>query len=239
MMLDQTHAGALRLIIFAVDADRARPFAESLACGDVAVQQAGCLETLIDCITAWPPDALLVLPLRDGRPAAIDAVRMMHGLPRLPYVVFAAPEDGPEERAAALEAGAAEVLHDGMPMPEAIARIRAVLRRVAVRHVEAVPWRLQESGRRLVTPGGDMLRLTSAEFDLIAVLASAGGAPVDRDAVCRTVFRRPWRPDDRAVDSLVKRLRPKLPDDAIQSVRGVGYALSLAVRSTPRTRGQT
>ena len=64
--------------------------------------------------------------------------------------------------------------------------------------------------------------MTHAEYALLSILAAAGGDAVERDAISDQVFRRPWRPDDRAVDSLVKRVRRKLPPDAIPSVRSVG-----------------
>ena len=86
------------------------------------------------------------------------------------------------------------------------------------------------NGQRVPDPAH---RLTSAEYELVAMLAAAQGAAVDREAICRRVFRRPWRPDDRAVDSLVKRLRRKMPTDAIHSVRGVGYALTVAILAAP------
>lgn len=233
-MVDASSFGAPRLIILATDGDHARPFAEGLARGGVVVQMADSHEILMLRVSAETPDAVLVLPTHHHPIGAGQAVRMMHRFPRILCVLVAAPDDGPEERAAALEAGAAEVLHGGIPLPEAIARIRAVLRRARPRSGEPSAWRLLDSGRRLVSPANEALRLTSAEFGLVALLASAGGTPVDREAVCRAVFRRPWRPDDRAVDSLVKRLRPKLPNDAIQSVRGVGYALTLPIRAGQR-----
>jgi len=231
-MLETTPAGGPRLIILATDGDHARPFAEGLMRGGVTVHMAHSHEVLMLRVSSERPDAVLVLPMRHAPAGAGEAMRLMRTVPRILCVLVAAPDDGPEERAAALEAGAAEVLHGGIPLPEAIARIRAVLRRARPRGSEPPAWRLLDSGRPLVSPSHEALRLTSAEFGLIALLAAAGGTPVDREAVCRAVFRRPWRPDDRAVDSLVKRLRPKLPADAIQSVRGIGYALTLPIRPT-------
>ncbi|MBR0653421.1 response regulator transcription factor [Roseomonas terrae] len=233
-MLDTSPSGASRLIILATEGDGARPFVEGLTRGGIAVQMAPTPEVLMLSLSAEGADVVLVLSAQLAPAGTGGAMRLMRSVPRVLCVLVAAPGDGPEERAAALEAGAAEVLHGGIPLPEAIARIRAVLRRAPPRGADAGPWRLTSSGRRLVSPTNDTLKLTTAEFGLIALLATAAGEPVDREEVCRAVFRRPWRPDDRAVDSLVKRLRPKLPTDAIQSVRGVGYALTLPVRQAQR-----
>jgi two-component system OmpR family response regulator len=124
-----------------------------------------------------------------------------------------------------------------------LARLRAVLRRASLasrrplrlaeetadaRVIEG-GWRLSAHRRAVVAPdGGAALPLTGAEFELLRLLAGAQGEPVDRETISRSVFRRPWQIEDRAVDGLVKRLRRKLRADAIASVRGVGYALRFA-----------
>lgn len=66
---------------------------------------------------------------------------------------------------------------------------------------------------------------------VLRLLVAASGQPVNRDAISREAFRRPWQPEDRAVDGLVKRLRRKLGPDAIQTSRGLGYALAIEVHS--------
>jgi DNA-binding winged helix-turn-helix (wHTH) protein len=81
------------------------------------------------------------------------------------------------------------------------------------------------------------LPLTGAEFELLRLLAAAAGEPVDRETISRSVFRRPWQIEDRAVDGLVKRLRRKLQADAIASVRGVGYAIRFAEAGTAAETG--
>jgi DNA-binding response OmpR family regulator len=139
---------------------------------------------------------------------------------------------------AALEAGADDYLHPGMATVEAVARIRAVLRRsglgpmapqpVAAAAPEATApgvWRLVPEDRCILAPDGTVHRLTGVEFELLRLLTAAAGEPVDREIICRQVFRRPWRPEDRSVDDLVKRLRRKTDPLAIQAVRGVGYAM--------------
>ncbi len=228
-----------RLFILATPRLRARLVADGLARRGVGVEVAASLDRLVEAAAAGRPDAILLVPERLAGPNGIAAIRRLRAASGIPCVVVATPQDTPADRVEALDAGADEVLHGGIPVPEAVARIRATLRRarpIAVARAEPpafAPWRLVATGRRLAPPGGPGHRLTSAEYDLVAMLAAAHGAPVDREAISRQVFRRPWRPDDRAVDSLVKRLRRKLPSDAIHSVRGVGYALTLAILAAP------
>lgn len=213
--------------ILALDREQVRTLAEDLSQRGIAVSVAASEDALIRALTDDDAHAVLIAADRSaGRPAA-EAVRRLRGASRVPCVVVASPGDGIEERIAALEAGADEVLHVGIPPNEAIARIRAVLRRVEPDPMAT--WRLVRAGRRLVPPVGEPLRLTGAEFDFMALLADADGAPLDREALSLGVFRRPWRTEDRAVDSLVRRLRRKLPLDAINSIRNVGYALAVRI----------
>lgn len=199
----------------------------------------------------------LVVAYRPGWSEACRAwLSHLHDACGLACVVVTGPDTPPEHRVAFLEAGADDCLHLGLPQTEIQARVLAALRRAArslppgpARH--AVPaaaaidrpagsgatllaggWRLVPEQRSLLPlDGRPALRLTSAEFEFLRVLSGAAGAPVDRDAISRAVFRRPWRVEDRAVDSLVKRLRQKIGDDPIASVRGVGYALLTAAAS--------
>lgn len=167
--------------------------------------------------------------------AALDLLRCLRQVAAMPCVVVGTTPLPPGDRVAALEAGADEVLDAAMPLPEAIARLRAVLRRGGPAGIALSPagpvWKLSPAIRQMQTPEGNTHRLTAAEFELLRLLMAASGQPVDRDTISRQAFRRPWQPEDRAVDGLVKRLRRKLGQDSVQTSRGLGYALTIEVRS--------
>ncbi len=198
------------------------------------------LERLLACV-AERRHVLVLLP---GTAAAcwspIAALRRLRATSSIPCILIAGADDTPARRAAMLEAGADDYLHRDVSTVEAVARIRAVLRRArpvaAAQHREDAParvasdgartaWRLSVEERCLLGPDGAAHRLTGAEFELLRLLTVAGGEAVDRETICRHVFRRPWRPEDRSVDDLVKRLRKKSDPKAIQTVRGIGYAM--------------
>lgn len=229
-----------RLLIMATRRLRERLVTKGLARRGLAVEVATSADPMVAAVQASAADAVLMLPETLAGPNGIDDIRRLRRVSQAPCIVVAGRDDAPAQRIAALNAGADEVLHTGIPASEAIARLRAMLRRARqapapeqAAEAQAAPWKLVAAGRYLAAPAGRRQRLTSAEFDLVAMLAAAAGAPVDRDAISRKVFRRPWRIDDRAVDSLVKRLRRKMPADAIHSVRGIGYAMTVAIEATP------
>ena len=76
---------------------------------------------------------------------------------------------------------------------------------------------------------GEMLVLTSTEFDLLHLLAVSAGKVFSRDDILNHVRGHEAELVTRAVDIVVSRLRKKLePLDCIKTVRNAGYALALA-----------
>jgi DNA-binding response OmpR family regulator len=137
------------------------------------------------------------------------------------------------DRVLGLELGADDFLVKPVSGRELVARLRARIRRPAAQASSTPPvpkrprWRLAETERCVLRPDGSALELTTAEFDLLMALAAHPGEVQSREALTRTVFRRPWRPGDRAVDNAVLHLRQKLMPDlgerCIITIRQVGY----------------
>ena len=118
-------------------------------------------------------------------------------------------------------------------MRELVARVAALLRRVdrAAELAARPPTRLMvgdlvvDTGPRRVTVGGDEVRLTPTEFDLLARLATAPGEVLSRERLLADVWDWPDASGTRTVDSHVKALRAKIGADRVRTVHGVGYAL--------------
>jgi len=71
------------------------------------------------------------------------------------------------------------------------------------------------------------LRLTTKEFDLLALLAADSGTVVSRDRILREVWSTDWYGSSKTVDVHVSTLRQKLGDRRwIETVRGVGLRLA-------------
>jgi two-component system, OmpR family, response regulator len=92
-------------------------------------------------------------------------------------------------------------------------------------------WHLFPASRRLTDAENREVRLTTAEFDLLAALLKNRNRVLTRDQIMNAVKGQDWASYDRVVDGLVSRLRSKLPVDGqmehfIKTVRGVGYMFS-------------
>lgn len=84
----------------------------------------------------------------------------------------------------------------------------------------------------LARESGEGIPLTRGEFRLLRHFVSWPGRVLSRDAILKAVANRPLELFDRSVDALVGRLRRKIEPDPkapryLQTVRGVGYMLSL------------
>jgi len=134
-----------------------------------------------------------------------------------------------------LDSGADDYLTKPFGVRELMARVRAVMRRraapadgdphqkpLAFRHIEMDP------ARRRVRVHDRDVDLTNQEFNLLYVLLSQPGIVLSRDALLRRAWPGETFVTVRSVDTLVKRLRRKIEDDAtepsvILTVWGTGY----------------
>ena len=154
-------------------------------------------------------------------------------------VIMVTGRDDDVDRIVALELGADDYVTKPYNMRELLPRTKNLARRVAaarlVRGDEAIQY---FSGFEMDIPhwslkglDGDEIRLTRAEFELLATLVSHRGRILTRDALIDHVSRRDRDPLDRTVDVLVGRLRRKIEKDPadprlIVTVHGIGYVFA-------------
>jgi two-component system OmpR family response regulator len=172
-------------------------------------------------------------------------VRAKHNVP----IVMISGKGDMIDRVVGLELGADDYISKPFHMREVLARIRAVLRRYAPPPTEpARPaastergtryafdgWMLDVGRRELKTPEGTLCELTTAEFNLLAVLVERPGRVLSRDELMDLLKGHDWTPLDRSIDGLVARLRKKIErgeyPQLVKTVRGVGYVFAGEVR---------
>lgn len=81
---------------------------------------------------------------------------------------------------------------------------------------------------RRVSVDGRPVPLTFMELELLAHLVRSSDRVVGREELLRSVWRGNGRPGTRTIDVHVRRLRTKVPDLPITTVRGVGYRVEPA-----------
>ncbi len=85
--------------------------------------------------------------------------------------------------------------------------------------------------RTVSAPDSTVVSLTTAEFDVLAVLLAHRGQAISRDEILKEIKGKSWHSSSRGIDGLISRLRKKLPvqnssRDLIKTLHGVGYMLT-------------
>jgi DNA-binding response OmpR family regulator len=137
---------------------------------------------------------------------------------------------GESDRVAGLDLGADDYITKPFSPKEALARIRAVLRRSdrgseAPEVIADGALRIDVGARRADVSGRD-LGLTRKEFDLLVELIRRRGRVLTRERLLETVWGYDYPGETRTVDVHVRRLRQKLGSgvgERVETVVGVGY----------------
>ena len=175
----------------------------------------------------------LMLPGLDGV-TVCRALRRESNNGDVPILMLTARREE-SDKVLGLASGADEYLTKPCGVRELIARVRALLRRrrassavTAASPAVSVAGVTVDPARRMARVDGRDVDLTAHEFDLLYLLASNRGIVFSREALVQRVWGNDTHITVRSVDTLVKRLRKKLEDEAaeprlILTVWGTGY----------------
>ncbi len=184
------------------------------------------------------PD-LVVLDLRLPGISGFDVLREMRRTSAV-YVILLTARADEADKLIGLELGADDYVTKPFSPRELVARVRAVLRRqrdgdsaatgagAADDQVTRLDGLTIDSSRHEVRVDGELIELTSLEFQLLATLAEAPGRVFTRRQLIEKVWGWDFYGDERLVDVHIGNLRKAVGDAAdnprfIGTVRGVGY----------------
>ncbi|MCU0960796.1 MAG: response regulator transcription factor [Pirellulaceae bacterium] len=225
---------AFRILLVEDDAPLASMVADFLRPHgfDVAIEPRG--DAAQERIAREQPDAVVLdvnLPGLDGF-SLCQAVRASY---RGAILMLTARGEELDE-VLGLEAGADDYMAKPVRPRALLARLRSHLRRATPAEETSLPIRVGglvvDAARRVVELDGQPVELTTAEFDVLYLLAQQAGRPLSRRQLYEHIHGVGFDILDRSIDLRISRLRRKLDDDParpqrIKSVRGVGYLLSV------------
>jgi len=174
----------------------------------------------------------VMLPGLDGI-SVLGALRRESVNQETPILMLTARREE-SDKVLGLETGADDYLTKPFGIREFVARVHALRRRTqrAETPAHAAPITVGpltvDPSRRQTRLDGREIDLTANEFDLLYLLASNRGIVFSREAVMQRVWGNATHITERSVDTLVKRVRRKILDDAteprfILTVWGTGY----------------
>jgi DNA-binding response OmpR family regulator len=170
---------------------------------------------------------LVILDLMLPGVSGLDILKRLRESSDVPVLILSARNDTPD-KVRALRLGADDYMTKPFWPEELMERVRARLRRPALRRagvVEVGVLRVDLDGRGVLVEG-KAVELTRVEFDLLAALALRPGTAVARRWLAENVLDPEREGTERTLDVHVSRLRKKLgPRGFIDTVWGVGYRL--------------
>jgi len=217
----------MRLLVVEDDKDLNRQIVTALSEAGYAVDHA------YDGETGWflgdtePYDAVILdlgLPKRDGISILKDWRKDARAMP----VLILTARDSWSDKVLGFDGGADDYVAKPFHMEELLARLRALLRRAAghsSNQLTCGPVTLDtQSGR--VSAGGNLVKLTSHEYRVLAYLMLHAGKIISRTEIVEHLYDQDFDRDSNTIEVFVGRLRKKLGVDIIKTMRGLGYLLS-------------
>lgn len=185
----------------------------------------------------------ILMPGKDG----LTLCRETRAHSRIPILMLTAISED-VDRILGLEMGADDYLSKPFNPRELLARVKAILRRSQGTAQEAIDsslqqhtyyefcgWQLNRTARRLFSPDGLEIYLSSGGYDLLLAFLERPQQVLSRDQLLDITKNRTCGPYDRSIDIQISRLRHKIEENhkspqIIKTVRGGGYVLAALVK---------
>lgn len=174
------------------------------------------------------PDLILLdimMPKMDGL-ETVEIMRKDDDLKKTPIIFLTARSDEKTE-IDGLNKGGDDYITKPISTTKLVSRIKAVLRRFNDSEQTANKLEVHDlqidKDRYIVLQEGNEFQLPRKEFELLFFLASRKGKVLDRQTLLNKVWGDNIYVVDRTVDVHVRKIREKLGDHYIETVKGVGY----------------
>jgi len=174
------------------------------------------------------PDIILMdvmMPEMDG----MEACRQIKSFPQLSNIplIFLTARGEEYSELAGFDAGADDYIIKPIKPRVLISRLKAILKRNYNDELSYEPMSFtdliidRESFN--VTYKGIVLQFPKKEFELLSLLASKPGKVFTREQILESVWGEDVLVVDRTIDVHIRKIREKLEDNFIQTIKGVGY----------------
>ncbi|WP_462265764.1 response regulator transcription factor [Mucilaginibacter sp.] len=175
------------------------------------------------------PD-LIVLDIMMPKMDGIEACRMMRTMPEFKntFMVFLTARSEEYSEIAGFNVGADDYIAKPIKPRALVSRINAILRRNNSPE-EATDNKLQvadltiDREAYLVFRNDERIVLAKKEFELLYLLASKPGKVYTRDVILKNIWEDSVVVTNRTIDVHIRKLREKLGENYVSTVKGVGY----------------
>jgi two-component system OmpR family response regulator len=217
----------MRLLVVEDDLALQRQLVEALSANGYAVDIASDGREALYLGQEQEYDAVILdvgLPLMDG----ISVLRKWRAEQRTMPVLILTARDDWHDKVSGIDAGADDYVTKPFHLQELLARVRALIRRasgVADATLRCGKLELDTRTSR-VSCENEVISLTSHEFKILSYLMHHLDEVVSRSDLTEHIYAQDFDRDSNTIEVMIGRLRKKLPDGLIQTVRGMGYRMS-------------
>lgn len=167
---------------------------------------------------------LILLDVMMGGMSGFDLARKLKADPATEAVpvIFITARDSEDDAVEGLDLGADDYISKPFSIREVVSRVKAVLRRTAVRGGSGI---FIDDEKKVVTVDGAAVSLTKIEYEIFKLLFTNRGKVFSREDILSRVWPDDVVVTDRTVDVNITRLRKKIGEygDRIVSRHGFGY----------------
>ena len=182
-------------------------------------------ETCLQMLNHFKPDLIVLdvmMPGMDGVEVC-EAIRSSESSKNV-LICFLTARGEDYSQIAGLEAGADDYVSKPIRPKVLVSRIKALLRRGSGIEDSSLPAGLViHRDRYVVEKDGETIHLPRKEFELLALLASRPNHVFERDYILDTVWGTDIVVGDRTIDVHIRKLREKIGNEYIRTVKGIGY----------------
>lgn len=181
------------------------------------------------------PDLIILdimMPKMDG----IEACRTMRSMPEFKntFMVFLTARSEEYSEIAGFNVGADDYIAKPIKPRALVSRINAILRRNVQPHEETenkleIADLVIDRESFLVYQKGEKVVLAKKEFELLYLLASKPGKVYTRDVILKSIWEDSVVVTNRTIDVHIRKIREKLGDNYVSTVKGVGYKFEAEV----------
>ena len=204
-----------RILVVDDEPQLTRVLLRSLTSKGYDVRVAGDGEFALQTFHDWPP-SLVITDLAMPNMGGLELCRKLREVSEVPIIVLSVRGEE-KTKVEALDAGADDYVTKPFGMDELLARIRAALRRQPAsesqsRTLEAGEFRV-DLDAHIVTRGGEELRLTPKEFDLLTYLVRNAGKVLTHRALLGAVWGGDYTEQHEYLRVFIGQLRKKIEPD--------------------------
>ncbi|MAX79305.1 MAG: DNA-binding response regulator [Crocinitomicaceae bacterium] len=182
----------------------------------------------IDVAKVEKPDLILLdvmMPEMDGMETCVE-LRRIDALKNT-FITFLTARGEDYSQIAGFDAGADDYIVKPVKPRVLVSRIKAMLRRSNAEEensnsTEVGGLRIDRD-RYIVVKDGNEMTLPKKEFELLALLISSPGKVFNREKILTSVWGEDVVVGDRTIDVHIRKLREKIGESYIKTIKGVGY----------------